>query len=45
MAQPDSEPDTTCSVSAVANTSSAVSASTSTYLAANPQANEALTDV
>ncbi len=38
-------PDTTCSVSAIANTSSTVSASTSTYLAANPQANEELTKI
>ena len=45
MAQPASEPDTTCSVSAIANTSSTVSASTSTYLAANPQAAEALTEI
>lgn len=44
-AQPTPEPDITCSVSAIANTSSTVSASTSTYLAANPQANEALTEI
>jgi heme-binding protein len=37
-------PDT-CSVSAIANTSSTVSASTSTYLASNPEANEALTEI
>ncbi|OBI72384.1 hemophore-related protein [Mycobacterium sp. E740] len=34
-----------CSVSAIANTSSTVSASTSTYLASNPEANEALTKI
>jgi hemophore-related protein len=34
-----------CSVSAIATTSSTVSASTSTYLAANPQANVALTNI
>jgi hemophore-related protein len=42
---PGQEPDTTCSVSAIANTSSTVSASTSTYLASNPDANEALTEI
>ncbi|OBH00021.1 hypothetical protein A5698_09825 [Mycobacterium sp. E136] len=46
-AQPGPAPtqDTTCSVSAIANTSSTVSASTSTYLASNPEANEALTEI
>jgi hemophore-related protein len=34
-----------CSVSAIAQTSSTVSASTSTYLASNPDANTALTDI
>jgi heme-binding protein len=45
-AQPDTA-DTTnnCSVSAIANTSSTVSASTSTYLASNPEANDALTEI
>jgi heme-binding protein len=39
-------PDTNkCSVSAIATTSSTVSASTSTYLAANPEANDALTEI
>ncbi|MEO3758321.1 hemophore-related protein [Mycobacterium sp. B14F4] len=42
---PTPEPGTTCSVSAIAGTSSTVSASMSTYLAANPQANEALTEI
>jgi heme-binding protein len=42
---PGQEPDTACSVSAIANTSSTVSASTSTYLASNPEANEALTEI
>jgi heme-binding protein len=45
MAQPAPEPGTTCSVSAIANTASTVSASTSTYLVSNPQANEALTRI
>ncbi len=44
-AQPAPAQDNTCSVSAIANTSSTVSASTSTYLAANPEANEALTRI
>ncbi|GAT11395.1 hemophore-related protein [Mycolicibacterium novocastrense] len=46
-AQPAPAPtqDNTCSVSAIANTSSTVSASTSTYLASNPEANEALTEI
>lgn len=34
-----------CSVSAIAHTSSAVSASTSSYLASNPDANDALTEI
>ncbi len=34
-----------CSVSAIAQTSSTVSASTSTYLASNPEANNALTTI
>ena len=41
---PDTQTDT-CSVSAIANTSSTVSASTSTYLASNPEANDALTEI
>ena len=36
---------TSCSVSAISNTSSTVSASTSTYLASNPDANDALTKI
>lgn len=46
-AQPGPAPtqDNTCSVSAIANTSSTVSASTSTYLASNPEANQALTEI
>lgn len=44
-AQPAPTQDTNCSVSAIAGTSSTVSASTSTYLAANPAANEALTQI
>ena len=35
----------TCTFSGVASTSSTVSASTSSYLAAHPQANEALTEI
>jgi hemophore-related protein len=43
---PDNDSDSgTCSVSAIAQTSSAVSESTSTYLASNPEANDALTDI
>lgn len=42
---PGVEPDTTCSVSAIANASSTVSASTSTYLASYPEVNEALTEI
>jgi hemophore-related protein len=38
-------PDTTCSFSGVANTSSTVSAETKTYLESHPQANQALTDI
>lgn len=34
-----------CSVSAISHTSSAVSASTSTYLASNPETNDALTNI
>lgn len=34
-----------CSISAIAQTSSTVSASTSTYLASNPEANTALTNI
>ena len=46
----NAEPDTAdtnnnCSVSAIANTSSTVSASTSTYLVANPDANAALSEI
>ena len=45
----NAEPNTTetdsCTVSGIANTSSTVSASTSTYLASNPEANEALTEI
>lgn len=47
-AQPGPTPGTpgnTCSVSAIATTSSTVSAETATYLASNPQANEALTAI
>lgn len=46
-AQPAPAPtqDSTCSVSSIANTSSTVSASTSTYLASNPEANQALTEI
>ena len=46
-AQPAPGPtqDAMCSVSAIANTSSTVSASTSTYLASHPEANEALTEI
>ena len=46
-AEPGTAEDTTnnCSVSAIANTSSTVSASTSTYLASNPEANDALTEI
>lgn len=36
---------TNCSVSAISNTASTVSASTSTYLASNPEANDALTEI
>ncbi|MGH3675656.1 MAG: hemophore-related protein [Mycobacterium sp.] len=39
------ETDTSCSISGVANTSSTVSASTSTYLESHPEANQALTDI
>ncbi|MGV0641807.1 hemophore-related protein [Mycolicibacterium sp. XJ879] len=38
-------PETDCSVSAIATTSSTVAASTGTYLAANPEANQALTQI
>ena len=41
---PGMEPQN-CSVSAIADTSRTVSESTSTYLAANPAANDALTDI
>jgi heme-binding protein len=44
-AEPDTADTNNCSVSAIANTSSTVSASTSTYLASNPEANEALTEI
>lgn len=44
-AEPDTADTNTCSVSAIANTSSTVSASTSTYLASNPEANEALSEI
>ncbi|MDA4106476.1 heme-binding protein [Mycolicibacterium holsaticum] len=46
-AQPAPTPtqDSSCSVSAIATTSSTVAASTSTYLASNPEANEALTKI
>lgn len=44
-AQPAPTQDSTCSVSAIATTSSTVAASTSTYLASNPEANEALTEI
>jgi heme-binding protein len=38
-------PDTTCTFSSAASTSSAVSAKMSTYLAAHPEANEDLTEI
>lgn len=46
-AQPAPGPgsDESCSVSAISTASSAVSASTSTYLASNPEVNDALTDI
>lgn len=44
-AEPGTADTTNCSVSAIANTSSTVSASTSTYLASNPEANDALTEI
>jgi hemophore-related protein len=46
-AEPSPEPASpdSCSVSAIANTSSTVSASTSTYLASNPEANDALSEI
>ena len=44
-AEPQPADKDTCTVSGIANTSSTVSASTSTYLASNPQANEALTEI
>ncbi|KUH79961.1 MULTISPECIES: heme-binding protein [unclassified Mycobacterium] len=46
-AQPAPAPaqDNTCSVSAIANTASTVSASTSNYLSSHPEANEALTEI
>ncbi len=44
-AEPGTADTNTCSVSAIANTSSTVSASTSTYLASNLEANEALTEI
>ncbi|ODQ92669.1 heme-binding protein [Mycolicibacterium holsaticum] len=44
-AQPAPTQDSSCSVSAIATTSSTVAASTSTYLASNPEANEALTKI
>ena len=44
-AEPEPADTDTCTVSGIANTSSTVSASTSTYLASNPQANEALTEI
>lgn len=45
-AQPAPDTETgNCSVSAIATTSSTVSASTSTYLASNPETNEALTEI
>ena len=42
---PDTADTDNCSVSAIANTSSTVSASTSTYLQSNPEANDALTEI
>ena len=42
---PDTADTDSCSVSAIANTSSTVSASTSTYLQSNPEANDALTEI
>ncbi len=44
MPAADAAPDT-CTFSGVANTSSTVSASTSSYLAAHPETNQALTDI
>ena len=44
-AEPDTAGTNTCTVSGIANTSSTVSASTSTYLASNPEANDALTEI
>ena len=44
-AQPAPTQDNTCSVSAIAETSSTVSATTSTYLASNPETNEELTRI
>jgi hemophore-related protein len=44
-AEPEPADTETCTVSAIANASSTVSASTSTYLASNPEANEALTEI
>lgn len=38
-------PDTTCTFSSAANTSSTVSAEMSTYLAAHPETNEDLTEI
>jgi hemophore-related protein len=42
---PGQEPGMNCSVSAISTTSSTVSASTSTYLASNPETNEALSKI
>jgi heme-binding protein len=44
MPTANAAPDT-CSFSQIANTTSTVSASTSTYLAAHPDANQALTNI
>jgi hemophore-related protein len=41
---PGTEPQN-CSISTIADTSRTVSESTSTYLASNPEANDALTDI
>lgn len=44
-AEPQPADTDNCTVSGIANTSSTVSASTSTYLASNPAANEALSEI
>jgi heme-binding protein len=44
-AEPQPANTDNCTVSGIANTSSTVSASTSTYLASKPEANEALSEI